>query len=352
MYISLICIISLSATGQSSLGIEIVSGLPKSRIYFVGQLHNNEANTMIETELLLSLHTKFNVQYNILENSHSAAFLINHYLQTGNESILKFVNPDAKFQFIKTVKAYNDKISSTNKIRFYGIDFENRQHGKYIRKVFEIICNELPSPVTEPLISLLQNLVECRSDQLEGNLLLLKNFLKTNEVTSRTLLGKYYVDVLLIANAQFNFSSKRDKAMISNFVQLYNELSKEGICPGFFASFGTGHINPENNNGIVMKLMNDHQSPVKNNVCIIGIQYFNCLFGKEKIHKSTDGSLRFLCKNSVAEEMFQRQDYKSKRIEFLPKSKLSLLTCSGAIQLFAGIILVSNYGSSSYWTWE
>lgn len=346
-----ICISRLYAIGQTNLGIDIVSNLPNSRVYFVGQLHNNEANAIIEKTLMLSLHAKYDVQYQLLEYAHSAAFLINRYLQTGEESLLKFIHADAKFNFIKTIKAYNNSLKADKQIRFYGVDFENRQNGKYTQKAFSIILDELKLSASETLASLLRNIIECQSKDIEENLISLKSYLEENDSISRALLGKYYVDVLLMANAPFNFSPRRDVSMASNFFRMYDELAKEGRDPKFFASFGTGHINPRNKDGIAMKLMLDPQSPVKNNVSVLGVQYFNCLFSKENVHKETDGSLNALCKKTTIEKLSNIQD-NSKRIEFLSKSKLDLAHCNVATELLSGIILVYNYGSTSFWFWE
>ena len=100
-----------------------------------------------------------------------------------------------------------------------------------------------------------------------------------------------------------------------------------------------------------MKLMLDQQSPVQNNVCVLGVQYFNCLFSKENVHKETDGSLNTLCKKTTVEKLSSLQD-NSKRIEFLSKPKLGLAYCDDAIQLLSGMILVYNYGSTSFGFWE
>jgi hypothetical protein len=342
---------ALSSMGQTNLRKDIAVYLPKSQFYFVGQGHNNEANTIIEKEVLFALNTKFNVQYDILEYSHSAAFLINQYLNTGNEDFLKVINSAANFNFIKAIKAYNDTIGRNRNIRFYGLDFENRHDGKYTQKALEIILQELKSSDSEVLTSVLRSIVNCQPKKIEPHLLKLKSYLKENDQKCRALLNKYFVDVLLIANAQFSFSPKRDAAMIANFYRLYNELSKDGHQPIFFASFGTGHINPKNEDGLVMKLLNDEESPVKDSVCILGIQYFNCRFDKENISKSTVGSLSFLCKTPKV-ELLINQDEKKKSITFLPKEALNMLNCNKAIRKLSGLIVVRNFDSTTFWTWE
>ena len=348
----LFCVISLSLNGQSKFWSDIANRLPKSKFYFVGQGHNNEANTIIEKELLFSLNAKYHVQYDILENAHSAAFLINQYLQTGKEIFLKSIDSTASFNFIKAVKAYNDTISKNKRIRFYGIDFEGRQNGRIAQKAIEIIFHELKLPESETLHSLLRSIVDCQPKDIESNLLKLKFYLEDNNYKSRALLGKYYVDVLLIANAQFNFSPRRDGAMVANFKRLYDELIRNGEYPSFFASFGTAHINPENNNGIAIKLMNDVRSPIKDSVCIIGIQYFNCLFGKENKSKTTFGSLDFMCQNSDIEKLAGLQDRKNKLITFLQKEEFNMSDCNKKIRQLSGLILAYNFSATSFWLWE
>jgi hypothetical protein len=349
--IILLFIMASPSIGQSHFGSKIATYLPKSQFYFVGQAHNNEANTIIENELLIALNSKYNVQYDILEYCHSAAFLINQYLKTGNESFLKIINPEAKFNFIKAIKAHNDTIDKNRNIQFYGLDFENRNSGKYTQKALKIILEQLELSASEVLSSVLTSVANCQPKEIEANLSKLKSYLKENDHKCRGLLNNYYLDVLLIANAQFNFSPRRDASMMENFKRLYAELARDGKNPSFFASFGTGHINPKNHEGIGIKLMSDDQSPVKDSVCILGIQYFNCFFNRENISKSTNGSLSSLCKISEV-SLSVIEEEKNKSISFLPKEKLNMLKCNRAIKNLSGLIVVRNFGATIFWTWE
>lgn len=337
--------------GQSNLGSDVAKSLHKSQFYFVGQGHNNEANTIIEKELLLALNAKYNVQYDILEYSHSAAFLINQYLQTGNEDFLKCINPAANFNFIKAIKAYNDTSSKNENIRFYGLDFENRHEGKYTKKAIEIILGQSKMLPKEPLYSLLHITATSTPKDLYAALQRLKNYLTANEYKSRSLLGNFFVDVLLITNAQYDFTPKRDEAMIENFKRLYNELVRNGGRPLFFASFGTGHINPANSKGIAMKLLHDRSSPVRNKVSIIAVHYFNCRFNKQELGKSSEGSLDFLCKKKFVDNLSSMQDEKE-TIIFMPREELNKLQCKKVIEQFSGLIIIRNFNAATFWTWE
>jgi hypothetical protein len=340
------------SAAQTRTGHSIVDNLSRSQVYFIGQLHNNKANTILEEEVLLALNHTYQVKYDVLEYSHSAAFLINQYLETGQDTLLDIINSKANFNFIRKIKAFNDTIADERKIRFYGIDFENRDEGKYTMKAIEIISHHLKLPVNEVLFSHLQDVVNSSPEEMKMTLATLRRYLAENKEKSRLLLGKYFIDVLLITNAQYDFSSNRDEAMIDNFKLLYNELARNGERPAFFGSFGTGHVNPGNKDGIAMRLLNGEDSPVKNEVAIIGIEYVNCQFTRNMVNKKSEGSLKFLCKNAVIRKFPAVKNDGKEDIMFFGRDELSQLNCDKAIDYLAGLIVVKNFSGSAYWTWE
>ena len=344
---------SLTLVRSHGQGIDaaFVKNLEKNQLYILAQAHNNKANTILENELLLALNKKYNVRYDIIEYAHSAAFLVNQYLLSGHDSLLSFINPEANFSFIKSIKAHNDSLSSERKIWFYGIDFENRHEGKYTKRAIAIILEKSTFFKKDVLYSILRNITTSATKYLSKNLLVLRNYLATHEDECRQTLGRHYIDVLLIANAQFDFTSKRDEAMINNFKRLHKELERTGETPLFFSSLGTGHVNPNNNNGIAMKLLNDESSPVKNNVSVFGIQYLNCRFNKERTFRSTEGSLNFLCKSVAIQNLPSARSQESS-ITFLKRNELDMLNCKKVIGHFAGLFVVRNFDASSFWIWE
>lgn len=350
----LLCFITgfVAAKAQNIVLAEWFGKLEPKQFYFAGQGHNNQANIIIENELLLALNIKYHVRYCILEYAHSTAFLINQYLQSGNDSLLKFIQAEAGFTYIRSVKAHNDSLPDNRKIRFYGLDFENRHDGKYTRKAIALILQQVSIPVTETLAAILQNTVQSSPDGLGRQLLLLKTWLNNNEATARTLLKQYYTDLLLIANAAFNFSPRRDDAMYENFHRLYKELIKTEAEPSFFGSFGIGHINPGNKNGIAMQLRNNTSSMVKNKVSIIGVQYFDCVFGPAGTPKSTYGSLDFLCNNAIVRDLYKKEAGQQQVISWLSADQLSALNCNKAIEGLDGVIVVRKFGGTAFWEWE
>lgn len=340
---------SLSSKKTDSIFSSAVNSLSESDFYFVGQAHGNQANAIIENGLLFSLNKKFNVRYYILEWSQSLAFLLNQYLETGQDSIFNFINPRANFGFLKTIKSFNDTVKDSKKIKFFGLDFEDRLDWKWTKKAIGIISDEINLPTNNSLQSLLNAVINPNPNSEEKNLSALKNYLNQNEKDCRLFLNKYYVDVLLIANAKFTLTQKRDKDMYANFKLLYNELETEGERPKFFASFGIGHITPKNNSGLPYRLLNGNDSPARDSVSVIGIQYYNCTFNVPSSDSSRTGTLSSVCKKSVVKELENLNDAKERTITFVKKSELKNFGCNDAINKLSGLIIVRNFHRTTSW---
>ena len=98
-----------------------------------------------------------------------------------------------------------------------------------------------------------------------------------------------------MTHSQYGSSTSRDGYMLDNFLILYNELKRTNPSPKFVGSFGTGHVSPKNEKGIAMRLLTSKQSPVLNNVVLLGAQYINCTFGKDNQLYKNSGTLSALC---------------------------------------------------------
>lgn len=340
---------SLVEKSADSVLSAAVNSLDESNFYFVGQAHANQANSIIGKDMFFLLNKKFNVHYYILEWGQSLAFLLNQYLETGQDSILNFISTKGNFDFLKTIKSFNDTVTDSNKIKFFGLDFEDRLDWRWTKKAIEIISDKIKLPTNNPLQSLLNAVVNPKPDFEKGNLASLKEYLNKNDHDCRLLLGKYYVDVLLIANAKFNLSQKRDKDMYANFKLLYRELERKGEKPKFFASFGIGHINPKNNSGLPYRLVNGSDSPVRNSVSVIGTQYYNCTFNVPKPTPGPMGTLRSVCKKSIVKEIESSNDTREKTITFFNKSELKNFGCNDAINKLSGLIIVRNFPGRTSW---
>lgn len=345
-------LINQSILAQDFSGSKVIDSLEDNKFYIVGQLHCNLANNIIEKELLLGLNSKYGVQYNIIEYGHSVALLINEYLNSGQDSFLKYINPHANFSLVKAIKTFNDSLSTDNKIKFYGLDFEGRFEGKFTRHAIQHIVNQTKLSPLSQLFYLMRSIIDAKPPQMQNKIENLRLFLAKNNGECRSLLKDYFLDLLLIANAQYKFSPNRDGTMVDNFYRLYRELLLTNSDPRFFASFGTGHINPSNKRGIAMRLLKDESSPVNQKVSVIGVQYINSGFYKASVEKQTDGNLSYICDNSISDIKQLFEFNQSHSITYISKKTLNLLNCKRDISTFSGLFLIQNYGEAPFCYWQ
>ena len=326
----------------------IVTSLPDAEVYFIGQLHGNEANNIMEKEFLFLLNEQRKINYDLLEYSHSTAVIINEYLQTGNDSLLASVDKEAGFKFIRSIKAFNDSVGASRRIKFYGIDFEGRDGGRHINKAMSIILREVDQ--ARPVYKHLKACEVSDSASMKKNLQRLKKYLEDSAQLSRKALGTRYIDACLIANAQFGFSPNRDYNMYKNFKFLYEELSRQSsTVPRFLASFGMGHIDPRYPNGIVSLVSTERDSPVQSRVTVIGVHYVNCRFMKQQKLYRSHGILGFVCKKKMLPVQKQTT---ADRPQFRYMTPAEYNFCHVSVNKLAGIILIENFKGTSYWTWE
>lgn len=328
-------------------GNSVVNQLENHCFYFIGQLHCNQANNLIEQEIFFALHQKKGVQYNIIEFSHSAAFLINEYLKTGQDTILKAINSIAPFSFVKSIKNYNEGLQEGRKIKFFGLDFEGRFEGRLTKYAIKLIAKEIYLAKTDSLSFLLEEIIHVDPSEMKKQLEKLRNFLSKNQQQYREQLKDYFIDLFLISSAQYEFTPKRDDAMVKNFNLLYKELLLVNKNPKFFGSFGIGHINPSNRKGIAMRLKEDENSPVRKNVTIIGVQYLNCRFEKENMVKSSSGNLNFLCDKSEIILPLEKDRDSSATIQYLPAKAIKLKNCSRNLSSLSGLVIIKNFNSTN-----
>jgi hypothetical protein len=333
------------------LADSLVNTIPKAKYYFIGQAHNNKANVPVEQELLLALNRKYGVRYDVLEYSHSTAMLMNEFLRSGADSVLRMIQPQAPFTFIRTIKKYNDTARTDKRISFYGIDFEGRLNDQHLKNAIDIVLSRTGLPATTMLFKILSKIKNNTDESTGSHLQELKNYLDQNEVISRNQLGAYYVDLLLVANAQYGFSPRRDDAMYANFIRLYKELIKVDTNPLFLSSFGYAHINPGNANVILNRLRNSADSPVRDSISVIGIQYYESAFEGNK-KKKWLGNLSFLCRDKALRTLQATGADGIPGLYLLSKSRLALLSCDEDINKLDAVILVCNMDNTQYYIWE
>ncbi|MEM6345195.1 MAG: hypothetical protein AAF927_14990 [Bacteroidota bacterium] len=121
--------LEVAGTYEGFAAIDTV--LPNYRFFFTAEEHWQSINTQIQFAFLSYLHQKAGVRNFIVEGGYSYGFLLNRYLQTGNERLLdKVVNdipvcPENQLALFKEIYAYNQTLPEEDHIQVTGIDLEH-----------------------------------------------------------------------------------------------------------------------------------------------------------------------------------------------------------------------------------
>lgn len=105
--------------------------LKNYQFYFTAEEHWQSINTRIQFSFLSYLHQKAGVRNFIVEGGYSYGFLLNRYLETGDERLLKkVVNdipvcPDNQMDLFREIYEYNKKLPKKDRIQVTGIDLEH-----------------------------------------------------------------------------------------------------------------------------------------------------------------------------------------------------------------------------------
>ena len=188
------------------------------------------------------------------------------------------LKPGANYSLLKKVREFNFLQPVERRIKYYGIDYIDIKYDStnfYIS--LQIIRSAIPS-TNLPLDNFIDKYLRKKHFRTEDIKIIndtLFCLLQLDSILYKQHFGRYFDDLLLMSNNIIGNRTNRDKDIFKSFQILYNTLSKNNSStPKFLAFYGMGHLN---NLGNI--LLFNKQSPVFNNVCKIGIQYFNCLGG-------------------------------------------------------------------------
>lgn len=334
-----------SADQLQPLTGQLISRLPEKDFYLVGEAHTFLANNDFQYSLIKALHEK-GVHNVANELPHAACFLFNEYLETGNDSILTWLTPNATYSVLKKVRAFNLTQPAGKQIRYYGIDYLDADYDfsntyytlKWIRR-------QIPSR-NLPLDTLIDGCLQ-KEHLLQQDITVLHNQLaaqlKVQEALYRTHFGRYYDDLLLMSGNMIGNRTNRDQLIFKSFQTLYTILQKkQSGTPRFLAFYGMGHLS---NLGDILN--RNTQSPVKGSVNKIGMQYVNCLGGWTEARLRDDG-LYQLKKKDLA-ELINYSKSQSWKTAFL--TDLSCLSFKSNKSLDA-IFIFNSYGDRKMTSWK
>ena len=338
-----------------------IENLNDGNFYMISQIHNSKIDIPLEKELLFSLHSR-GVYYNISEYPHSAFFLINEYLKSGDTSILKLISTKAPFNFIKEVYSFNLKQLAEKQIKFFGVDYElyNSDRGRHYKNSLMFIYNRrkttIANTVFENLFSQLDSTDENDIKALTSLHKLLQTTFYKNEEKIKEIFSNYSDDILLILSAPTEYKSipKRDKWLFKRFKIVYDIVLRNNNIPKFIASFGAAHVKASNKKNITYKLQIFNESPVKGKVVIIGTQYFNGGGGiKGAKNYTSAGIIDFMATDATLKSISTIFTDKKENVALLQQDRLNCL--ENKVEKIAALhwlFLINKQEWVKYWKWE
>lgn len=327
-----------------------MTAFPVKRFYLMAELHGVNATPVIQLALIRKIKAVTGLRFIILEMSHSNAFILNRYLQTGNAAFFAQIT-DARrsFWFVRNLYEMNQLLKPEEQLRFIGIDVEYSNLVVY-QRAMRIMLDTLKSKTNDdPLIALLeQGLVEQSISRYKTLNAGIKTLLEQKNDHYKQLLAGDYNDLLMIVRNEFTKKGmSRDEEMFANFKNNVHGVFGLGEAEPFFASFGASHVSLVTNNKFVHALSGMYNEPVQQ-LCVIGTQYFNSYSVDGTVLIENDGIIpaygTYKKRNeqmlNVLQQSWAQND---KRIVVVPLGEINK-SQAGILQKLDMLIMVRNFG--------
>ena len=273
----------------------------KNEIFFTAEYHGISINSKLELEFLKYFKDKADIKYHLLELPYSMAELLNLYLETGNEKILKKVIINAKgtyggtqeeYKYWKQVYKFNKSLPDGEKIKLVGIDIEH-QITTSLWYLNTILPDKKQPPATiandiSKIKEMHQNIYFYSKEDINKLFIGLKENIFKNKNDYETYLGDEIFDFKLICENvltrfeaynnrdSMKFNNIRDKQMYENFKKIYSHLPRGK----YYGQWGMNHTYQRSQNGVnwVASLMdNKDDSPVQGKILSIIYFYKDCM---------------------------------------------------------------------------
>lgn len=261
------------------------------RVFLAGEYHAQTKGYQSKKMLIQYLHEEQDVDYLICEVGMGQGFLLDDYIQTGNEENLIFMMEELEgalaytqdeYQFWKWLYDYNQQQPENDKLHIIGLDIEFQK--KTSARGLSLLLDNSVTPAEE-----IQSLIE-RIKESDGTAV--KEFPQTLEKYPEQMKevfgenfpwAEQYAKNVAATNQFYdwmeegktNFHQIRDDKMTDNLFFAMEQLPENAK---FFGQFGAEHILQsemittfvlqENYNRFAMQLQED-DSPVKGEVCSI-----------------------------------------------------------------------------------
>ena len=261
------------------------------RVFLAGEYHAQTKGYQSKKMLIQYLHENQDVDYLICELGMGQGFLLDDYIQTGNEENLIFMMEELEgtlaytqdeYQLWKWLYDYNQQQPENDKLHIIGLDIEFQK--KTSARGLSLLLDNSVTPAEEiqPLIERIKEsdgtavkefpqTLEKYPEQMKE--VFGENFPWAEQYAKNVAATNQFYDWM--EEGKTNFHQIRDDKMTDNLFFAMEQLPENAK---FFGQFGAGHVLQsettmdsllkEKNNRFAMQLQED-DSPVKGEVCSI-----------------------------------------------------------------------------------
>lgn len=264
----------------------IEEDLSEYEVYLTGEAHGIDLCYEAQKYITKYLVENQGVKYILLESSVSIAELLNGYLKTGDDEILKKVmlNYEGSPAYNQGLNdlyefyyEYNKQLPEGKKLTFVGIDIEHNM------KVACLYINNLVKDLGDPpkeIQAMIQRATTYGNYYNNAFLKELQQSVEENEKYYEEYLGEdFFAFKMSVKNLIPNYSDdEREQFIVDNFKAFYEKLPKGK----YFGQFGTLHVIKTERtdfSGLKDKIdtfansINSYYEPLKGKVCSMIYEY-------------------------------------------------------------------------------
>lgn len=292
---------TIDYTNPNSYAPLLQDDIENSDVIFCGETHGIFYNRNIELSFLKYLNTNFSVRYFLLELGYGYGFLLNQYLQTGDEILLKdvldqtkstFYFSNERFEFWKNLYEYNQTLPEDKKIIVIGSDIEHQDWAAIWALTYLFPDGGfIPETIHPEMTALLKTYNNGSATYSELRSLsddLYSSLLQYDDDYRSYFNDGYFAVSLIIRNLKERYDAydkrnestqaywaARENRIYENFLNIYEHYPSGK----YFGQWGKNHIYQARFNNIdwfAHRLQHYENSPVKDKVLSIANVYNNC----------------------------------------------------------------------------
>lgn len=285
-------------TDNQLKGLDLLSdSIAGKRLFITAESHGVSINQKLEFEFLKYLKKEAGISYYLQETAFSTSMLLNKYLDTGNEKILKqifqslegtFAWTKEKYNLWKNIYEFNQTLPDEERIIVLGFDIEHQLENAFWYLNTLIPEKEVPKDI-KPFINQIKSIYnnqDYNNQEIEKFAYELNKNIDENKKLYQDFLGHDFLGFELVNDNIINrfiayqtknskWNSTRDKMMYDNFLRIYSRYS-DGK---YYGQWGLNHAFQEKQDGVkwfASRIDNEVDSPLKDQILSIVYLYQNC----------------------------------------------------------------------------